>query len=96
MPAVDYASVEVLSSNEVKVHSTALAPRRTTATYSLRDTLKTFPNQSLWRYFRCDGNGEWIVDGLEHGTLVIAHDGSYMAEVDPNLCSAAYIIYCRR
>jgi hypothetical protein len=28
------------------------------------------------------------------GTLIIIHDGSYMREVSPNICSAAVMIVC--
>ena len=28
------------------------------------------------------------------GTLAIVHDGSYMKEVNPHVCSAAYMIWC--
>jgi hypothetical protein len=41
-----------------------------------------------------DGNGEWIQEGLLHGTLSIAHDGSFMQEESVDLCSAAVIICC--
>ena len=28
------------------------------------------------------------------GSLVIVHDGSYMREVDPHVCSAGFMLYC--
>ena len=44
--------------------------------------------------FDCNGDGSWITDGICKKTLVIVHDDSYIKEVDPNVCSAAYMIYC--
>ena len=41
-----------------------------------------------------DGDGSWIGDGIAAGTLVIAHDGSYMPSLMPDLCSAGVILYC--
>jgi len=34
------------------------------------------------------------MDGLVDGTLVSVHDGSYMKEVNPQVCSAAFMIRC--
>jgi hypothetical protein len=42
-----------------------------------------------------DGNGEWIREGLEAGSLSIAHDRSYMPKELTTLSSAGIIIYCR-
>ena len=42
------------------------------------EVLHSFGNQLLWKYFHCDGDGEWIHRGLMMGSLVILHDGSYM------------------
>jgi hypothetical protein len=53
-------------------------------------------NQSLWRTLKCDGDGSWIGQGLLAGTLLVAHDGSYMKEVAADICSAAVMIYCTR
>ena len=38
----------------------------------------------------------WIGQGLLAGTLLVAHDGSYMKEVAADVCSAAVMIYCTR
>ena len=42
----------------------------------------------------CNGDVEWIRRGLWLGSLVIVHDGSYMKEVDPLVCSMGFLIYC--
>jgi hypothetical protein len=51
-------------------------------------------NQSLWRTLKCDGDGAWIRQGLLCGSLLVAHDRSYMKEVSTSVCSAAVMIYC--
>jgi hypothetical protein len=53
-------------------------------------------NQSLWRTLKYDGDGSWIGEGLLAGTLLVAHDGSYMKEMAADICSAAVMIYCTR
>ena len=37
-----------------------------------------------------------IREGLMSGSLLLVHDGSYMKKVDANVCSAAYVIHCRK
>ena len=61
--------------DEVKLHSFIEVPHTPTAFW---DVLHSFENQSLWKYFHCDGNGEWINRGLIIESLVIVNDGSYM------------------
>jgi hypothetical protein len=41
-----------------------------------------------------DRNEEWIREGLLRGTILIAHDGSFMHEESLDICSAAVIMYC--
>ena len=59
------------------------------------DVLNSFRNQSLWKYFRCGGDGSWITRGLTASTLDCISDGSYMQEVSQEVCSAAVLIKCR-
>jgi hypothetical protein len=58
------------------------------------DTIQNDINPSLWRNLCCDGDGKWIWQGLCSGTLLIIHNGSYMQEVSPHICSAAIMIRC--
>jgi hypothetical protein len=90
-------SIMTYPDKSVAVHSVALDPivseedRPTT----LLATIRSFPNQSLWRNIDLDGDGEWIVDGLARGSLAIVHDGSFMEHLDQACCSAGGIIFCR-
>ncbi len=89
-----YASVRQLDDMTVTLHSiAALPPSPPVISLKFWDALRSFDNQSLWRYFRCDGNGECIHRGLMLGTLAIVHDGSYIPKVDQSVCSAAFMIY---
>ena len=78
----------------MSLHSSTHPPQPETLPTLFYDVLKSYENQTLWRYFRCDGDGEWIREGVINGTLVIVHDGSYMPEVERNACEAAFMIYC--
>lgn len=50
-------------------------------------------NSSLWDHLKI-GDGEWIKEGLKQGSIVLVHDGSYMEELAPEVCSAAVVIFC--
>jgi hypothetical protein len=90
------ASVRLLSddSSEVELHSTATVyiPSKSRQTFLQR--LASLPNQSLWRTFECDGDGEWIYNGLLRGSLVMVSDGSYNKAVGNDVCSCAAAILC--
>ena len=89
-----YASVRDVDDSTVSLHSTAAIPRPLSLNTDFWEVLHSFLNQSLWRSFRCDGDGKWIHRGLVMGTLVIVSDGSYMPKVDKHVCSAGFMIAC--
>ncbi len=39
-------------------------------------------------------DGEWILHAIDRGTLLIAHDGSFMPHQDKLLCSAGIVLLC--
>ncbi len=59
-------------------------------------TITHFTNQSLWVSLEYNGDGSWILDGMlaQLQSLIIIHDGSYMKEISPDICSTATMIYC--
>ena len=93
-PRERYATVTEVDSTTVAVESYAPIPRELPPPSGFWATLRSFPNQSLWKNFVCDGDGEWIRRGLRLGSLVVVHDGSYMKQVAKDVCSAAFLIYC--
>jgi hypothetical protein len=58
------------------------------------EALHSLGNLSLWENMHIDRDGEWIREGLHHGTISIAHDGSFMQKESIDICSAAVIMYC--
>ena len=95
-PGTKYASVDMRPNGDVMLHSTALIPQTLPVTQPFLQTLRTFPNQSMWKDLKMDEDGEWIGEALTAGTLVLVHDGSYNENLDPTKCSAAYIITCKK
>ena len=92
VPVTRYASIKPIINGKVTLHSTAIPLALPMPTANFWDTLDSFPNQSLWNYLQCNGNGFWITRDLMGGLLAMTHDGSHMVDVDSTLCSAAYII----
>ncbi len=41
-----------------------------------------------------DEDGDWVVPAACNGSLIIVHDGSYMAHIDKSICSAAVVLLC--
>ncbi len=96
-PLQCYASIVWVDDDTVILHSWVpeyQAPVTTTSTFW--QTIHNNGNQSLWRTLECDGDGAWMWQGLLSGTLLVAHNGSYMREIAADICSAAVMIYCTR
>lgn len=89
-----YASVDIASDSTVSLLSSANVFRPVAPSLDFWDVLRDLPNQTLWKYFHCDGDGSWIQRGAALGTLILSHDGSYMQQVDPTVCSAAFKLVC--
>ena len=87
-------SIDRIDSTHIRLHSKATLPKEILTNFDFWDVLHSWPNQSLWRNFQCDGDGTWIRRGAMRGTLRMVHDGSYMSKVNPTICSDAFIITC--
>ena len=48
----------------------------------------------MWKLLRLIGDDGWLKRAIVRGTLVTVTDGSYMQELLPDLCSAAFILEC--
>ena len=59
------------------------------------DILRSWHNPGLWDNLECDGDGWWIEEALNNGSLYLVSDGSYQREVDPDVCSCAFTLRCK-
>jgi hypothetical protein len=48
----------------------------------------------LWEHMSIEGGTSWIVHAIRDGSLVAVTDGSYIKQIYPNLCLAAFILEC--
>jgi hypothetical protein len=58
------------------------------------DVLKLWGNTWLWDSMNVSGGTDWIHLSISEGTLVAVTDGSYIRELYPHLCSAAFVFEC--
>ncbi len=89
-----FARVHLIDAMTVLLHYHVARPLPLPVITDFLLVLRSFENQSLWEHFVCDGNGSWILQGMLSFSLMAFHDGSYMREVCPRVCSAVYMIYC--
>jgi hypothetical protein len=48
----------------------------------------------LWEYTSIEGGTDWIAQAIIAGSLLAVTDGSYMQQLYPNLCLAAFVLEC--
>ncbi len=60
------------------------------------EVLESWGNTWLWENISVSGGTEWIQHSILDGSLVAVTDGSYIRELFPHLCSAAFILECRK
>ena len=60
---------------------------------TFQEALAEMENQTLWDTLTYEDNGEWIGESLQHGNLMFAYDGSCMEKLDPERCSAAFVLW---
>jgi hypothetical protein len=58
--------------------------------------LQSWGNTWLWEHMSVSGGMEWLNKSILEGTLVTMTDGSYIRELFPNLCSAAFVLECSK
>ncbi len=96
-PWTHYASVSKLSPTMISLHSWAsiLTPD-ITKTDSFSQTLKRNDPANFFSHNPFDNNTDWIPTAFSTGSLIIAHDGSFMPNLSNNTCSAAVVFLCTR
>lgn len=78
----------------VNIVSTASEPLTPDIPTTFREVLEEWGHGWMWRSLWLTGDDGWLEEAIEHGTLVAVTDGSYIKEMHPELCSAAYILEC--
>lgn len=87
-------AVRLTTQNRVMLRSVATAPDPVTLPEGFFEVLKGWGQTWMWKSLRLVGNEDWILDAVREGTLITVTDGSYIREMDPNVCSCAFVLEC--
>ena len=60
----------------------------------LLDLLREWDCLWMWKLLRLIGKDNWLEESTNAGACVAVTDGSYIRELYPHLCSAAFILEC--
>ncbi len=80
----------------VAISYSAEPPREKLLPTEIRDVIKEWGCMWMWRSLKILGNDSWLRKAIEGRTLIAVTDGSYMREMYPQVCSAAFILECSK
>ena len=80
----------------VAISSSAEPPREKLLPTEIGDVIKEWGCMWMWRSLKIIGNDGWLKKAIEEHTLIAVTDGSYMREMYPQVCSAAFILECSK
>ncbi len=68
----------------------ALAP------WTIMDVLQSWGNTWLWENISMARGYDWLHETIMDGSLLVVTDGLYICELYPTLCSAAFVLECKK
>ena len=80
----------------VAVDSTATMAEPRQAPETLLEVLDEWECGWMWDSLSLTGDEDWLLEAIEEGTCVAVTDGSYIKELFPDVCSAAFVLECSR
>ena len=66
------------------------------APWTFMDVLQSWGNTWLWENISMTGGYDWLHEAITDSSLLAVTDGSYIRELYPNLCSAAFVLECKK
>jgi hypothetical protein len=94
-PCTLTASIIPICTNQVTLHSVNRMKQDTTLHKpTFLTKLREGSQKQLWKSMHIPQDGEWILQAIKNGTLLIAHDGSFMPHKNKSLCSAGIVLLC--
>ncbi len=84
------------ASGRWRLTSLALAATPPPAPQTFMEVSHSWGNTWLWDNLLIVGGFNWLHEAIWDGTLAAVTDSSYIRELYPNLCSAAFVIECAK
>ena len=80
----------------VAIDSTAPDPPPEPSQDCFLDVLREWGCTWMWKSMRVTGDDGWLQQAIEEGTIRAVTDGSYIRELCPSVCSAAFVLECSK
>ena len=90
----DICTVEPVAPAVIRVRSSSAPFHPTEPPSTFLEVLRDWGCTWLWDDLRLEGDTSWLAESLQRGSLTAVADGSYMRDLHPHLCSAAFIFEC--
>ena len=92
----DICTIRKVAPAVVAIASTTKDPPLKSAPECFLEVLEEWGQLWMWDSIRMIGSDGWLEDSIREGTLCAVTDGSYIRELIPNLCSAAFVLECSK
>ncbi len=90
----ELCSVKHVTNDVVAMQGLAVEPVAKGAPSSFLEVLARSGGQWMWEDLIVQGEEDWIVQAIAESTVRVVTDGSYMEDLFPDVCSAAFILEC--
>jgi hypothetical protein len=87
---------QTLDGKHFRLTSVATIATRARTPSTFKEVLMSWGNTWLWEHLTITGGELWIHRSIAEGMLVVITDGSYMQELYPIICSAAFVLECSK
>ncbi len=91
---VDICLVDEIQPGVFRITSTAREAQDTAEPTTFLEVLREWGCSWLWEHMTIVGGMEWIAQAITAGSLVAVTDGSYIWQLYPHLCLAAFVLEC--
>ncbi len=90
----DVCSVDEIQPGVFRITSTAQEVQDPNKPTSFVEVLCEWGCSWLWEHMSIEGGTDWIAQAITAGSLVAVTDGSYIQQLYPRSCSAAFVLEC--
>jgi hypothetical protein len=90
----DICSVDEIQPGVICITSTAQEAHDPNKPTSFVEVLREWGCSWLWEHMSIERGTDWIVQAIMVGSQVAITDGSYIRQLYPRSCSAAFILEC--
>ena len=99
--STDISHTHLCSTNDAQLNTIVLqshikfTPQRKDFQHFL-DVLKSWQYPRIWKSLKFTGDGSWLYEAIQTGSLTCVSDGSFLRELHPHICSAAIMFECSK